>query len=165
VKLVDRDTVERLKGLLETERAAAATVSGLISMATTPAMDKLFEKLRDDEAWSCAGLTRVIKRLGGKASHDTADVAQKVQGRPSLRERLILLNRGQAGVVKRLDRLLEQELDRETGGFLRQMRSLHAENVHLCEELIMTLTPSGAGRGHRQGEGMQGGGDACSGAG
>ena len=89
MKLVDRDTVERLKGLLETERAAAATVSGLISMATTPAMDKLFEKLRDDEAWSCAGLTRVIKRLGGKALHDTGDVAQKVQGRPSLRERQI----------------------------------------------------------------------------
>jgi hypothetical protein len=147
VKLVDRDTVERLKGVLETERAAAATVSGLISMATTPAMGKVFEKLRDDEVWSCAGLTRVIKHLGGKASPDTGDVAQNVRGRPSLPERLSVLTRGQAGVVKRLDRLLEQELDRETGGFLRQMRSLHAENVHLCDELITTLIPSGAGRG------------------
>lgn len=146
MKLVDRDTVERLKGLLEAERAAAAAVSGLISMATTPAMGRLFEKLRDDEAWSCAGLTRVIKHLGGKASHDGGDVAQNVQGSPSLRERLSLLNRDHAGVVKRLDRLLEQELDRETGGFLRQMRSLHAENVHLCEELITTLSPSGRGR-------------------
>lgn len=141
MKLVDRDIVEHLNGLLETERAAAAAIPGLISMATTPAMGRLFEKLQDDEAWSCAGLTRVIKHLGGKASHDTGDVAHNVQGRPSLRERLSLLNRGHAGVVERLGWLLEHELDRETGGFLRQMRSLHAENVHLCEELITTLTP------------------------
>jgi len=139
VKLVDRAAVERFKDLLEVERAAAASVSGLIPMATTPAMGRLFAKLRDDEAWSRAGLTRVIKHLGGKPSPDTGNLAQNVQAGPSLRERLGLLNRSQAWVVKRLDRILEEDLDRETGGFLRQMRSLHAENVHLCEELIMTL--------------------------
>ena len=57
---------------------------------------------------------------------------------------------GQAWVVKRLDRLLEEELDRETGGFLRQMRSLHAENVRRCDEMIGTLITSGAGAGERR---------------
>ncbi len=142
-----KETVERLNDLLEMERAAAATLSDLIPMATTSAMGKVLEKLRDDEAWSCAGLTRVIKHLGGKASHATGNVGQKVPARPSLRERLSLLTRGQAWVVRQLDRILEEELDREAGGFLRQMRALHAENVHLCEGLIMTLTTSGAGVG------------------
>ncbi|HSL51399.1 MAG TPA: DUF6306 domain-containing protein [Candidatus Deferrimicrobiaceae bacterium] len=142
-----RETVGRLNDLLEMERAAAATVSDLIPLATTSAMGKVLEKLRDDEAWSCAGLTRVIKHLGGKVSHDTGDLGQKVLAGPSLRERLSLLTRGQARVVRQLDRILEEELDREAGGFLRQMRALHAENVHLCEGLIMTLTTSGAGAG------------------
>lgn len=150
MKLVDREAVERLNDLLEVERAAAASVSGLIPMATTRAMGKLFEKLRDDHAWSCAGLTRVIKHLGGKPSHDTENLTPKVRARPSLREQLSLLNRSQAWVVKRLDRLLEEELDRETGGFLRQMRSLHAENVRRCDEMIGTLITSGAGAGERR---------------
>jgi hypothetical protein len=142
-----RRTVDRLKGLLEVERAAAATVARLIPMARGPAAGKLLEKLRDDEAWSCAGLTRVINHLGGKVSHDTGDVAQRIHTEPSLCEQLPRLNRGQACVVKQLDRLLEEELDRETGGFLRQMRSLHVENVHLCDDLVKTLTASDARAG------------------
>jgi len=145
-----RVTVERLHELLEAERAAAATVSGLIPMAITPAMGKFLEKLRDDEAWSCAGLTRVIRHLGGKVSHDDGDVTQEVRVGSSVRERLGVLTRDQARVVRCLDRILDAELDRETGGFLRQMRSLHAENLHRCEDLITTLTVSSgprAGRG------------------
>jgi len=126
------------------ERAAAATVARFIPMAGGPSAGKLFEKLRDDEAWSCAGLTRVINHLGGKVPHDSGDVVPRIQAAPSLREQLPRLNRGQACVVKQLDRLLAEELDRETGGFLRQMRSLHVENVHLCDDLIKTLTASDA---------------------
>lgn len=129
------------------ERAAAATVARLIPMASGPAAGKLLEKLRDDEAWSCAGLTRVINHLRGKVSHDTGDITQRIHAEPSLREQLPRLNRGQACVVKQLDRLLEEELDRETGGFLRQMRSLHVENVHLCDDLVKTLAASDARAG------------------
>ncbi len=135
-----REVVERLNVLLEAERAGVHAASGLIPVATTPAMRKLFEKLRDDEAWSCAGLTRVIKHLGGEVSHGKGAFARRLEALPSLRERLSLLNRGQARVVRRLDRLLHAECDRETGSFLRQMRSLHAENVHRYEDLITTLT-------------------------
>jgi len=139
------EIVGGLNDLLEAERAGVDAASGLIPAATTPAMRKLFEKLRDDEAWSCAGLTRVIKHLGGKVSHGKRDFARRLAALPSLRERLSLLNRGQAWVVRRLDRLLEGECDRETSSFLRQMRSLHAENIHLYEGLIATLATSGTG--------------------
>ena len=150
--------VERLNDLLEAERVGVDAACGLVPMATTLAMRRLFEKLRDDEAWSCAGLNRVIKHLGGKVSHGKGDFAQRLEALPSLRERLSLLNRGQACVVRRLDRLLEGECDRETGGFLRQMRSLHAENVHRYEDLIVALATSDTGalspaRGRGPGEG------------
>lgn len=135
-----RQIIERLNDLLEAERGGAEATSGLIPRATTPVMGRLFEKLRDDEAWSCAGLSRIIRHLGGKVSPGKGGLAQKLEALPSLRERLSVLNRGQICVVKRLDRLLEEPLDRETGSFLRQMRSLHAENVHRCEDLITTLT-------------------------
>lgn len=144
---VGATTVAQLRRLLEAERAAAATVSGLMPMAVTPAMGKLLAKLRDDEAWSCAGLTRVIRHLGGKISPDDGDVAApRGRGGSSVRERLGVLTRDQARVVRRLDRILGAELDRESGGFLRQMRSLHAENVHRCEDLITTL-PAGTAPG------------------
>jgi hypothetical protein len=139
-----RATVARLHALLEAERAAAATVSGLIPMAVTPVMGRFLEKLRDDEAWSCAGLTRVIRHLGGKVPPD--DGPPRLRVGSSVRERLGTLTRGQARVVKCLDRILDAELDRETGGFLRQMRALHAENVQRCEELITTLTVSAGPR-------------------
>lgn len=140
-----RGTVERLNGLLEAERVGLDAASGLVPMATTLAMRKLFEKLRDDEAWSCAGLTRVIRHLGGKVSQGKGGVTRRLEALPLLRERLSLLNRDQALVLKQLDRLLEEEPDRETGSFLRQTRSLHAENVRLYDDLITTLTTSDTG--------------------
>lgn len=142
-----RETVGHLNDLLEMERAAAATVSDLIPMATTSAMGKVLEKLQCDEAWACAGLTRVIKHLGGRVSPDTGIVGLKRLAGPSLRDRLDLLTRDHAWVVREVDRILEEEPDRETAGFLRQMRALHAENGRRCEGLIMTLAMSRAGAG------------------
>jgi hypothetical protein len=108
-------------------------------------MVRLLEKLRDDAAWSCAGLSRVIRHLGGEVSPATGDVAWKVGALPTLRERLGRLNQDQAEVVRQLRRLLEAELDRETLSFLSQMRSLHIENVHRCEHLVAALATAEAG--------------------
>ena len=53
-------TVDRLNEILEAERAGVETLSRLFPEARTPEMRKLFEQVRDDEAWSCAGLARSI---------------------------------------------------------------------------------------------------------
>lgn len=138
------ERIERLNELLEAERAGVETMCRLIEEAVTPKMRKLFERLRDDEAWSCAGLASAIRRLGGKMSEKKGDFAEKVMRESSLPDRLRLLNRGQGWVVKRLDSLLEKELDEESRTFLRQMRAVHARNIERCDGLIAELA-SGAG--------------------
>lgn len=105
-------TVNRLNELLEADRAGVETRSRLFPAAATPGMRKLFEQVRDDEAWSCAGLARSIKTLGGETSEKKGDFADTVMAEPTLPARLRLLNRGQGWVVKRLDALLAEALPR-----------------------------------------------------
>ena len=102
--------IDRLNELLEAERAGVDTLSRLFPEARGPEMQKLFEAVRDDEAWSCAGLVRSIKTLGGTISEKKGDFAEKVMREPTLAARLRLLNRGQGWVVKRLDGLLGETL-------------------------------------------------------
>lgn len=133
------ETIERLNGLLEAERAGVETLSRLIEGAATPEMRKLFEGMRNDEAWSCAGLVSAIRRLHGAMSEKKGDFAQKVMLETSLRDRLRLLNRGQGWVVKRLDEVLGRELDGESRAFLGEMRAVHTRNIDRCEGLIAEL--------------------------
>lgn len=148
------EAIERLNELLEAERAGVETMSRLVEIAITPEMRKLLEGIRDDEAWSCAGLANAIRRLGGRMSEERGDFADKVMAQPSLPERLRLLNRGQGWVVKRLDTLSEKQLDEESRAFLHQMRAVHVRNIERCDGLISELA-SGAGvnRDARRGPG------------
>ncbi|HEU4438409.1 MAG TPA: DUF6306 domain-containing protein, partial [Methylomirabilota bacterium] len=112
------DIVTRLNELLEAEQAAAEAASRPVSMAAPPAVARFFEKVRDDTAWSCEGLRRVIRHLGRKVSAGQGGVATMGEIPRSLKERLAGLSRDQAAVVRRLERLLEADLDRETESFL-----------------------------------------------
>ena len=75
-------TIDRLNELLEAERAGVDTLSRLFPEARSPEMQKLFEQVRDDEAWSCAGLVRAIKTMGGTISEKKGDFAEKVMVSP-----------------------------------------------------------------------------------
>jgi len=110
--------IDRLNELLEAERAGVDTLSRLFPEARDPDMRKLFEDVRDDEAWSCAGLVRCIKTLSGTSSEKKGDFAEKVMREHTLAARLRLLNRGQGWVVKRLDGLLGEALPVSVGDFL-----------------------------------------------
>jgi Domain of unknown function (DUF6306) len=131
--------IDRLNELLEAERAGVDTLSRLFPEARSAEMQKLFEGVRDDEAWSCAGLVRSIKTLGGIISEKKGDFAEKVMSEPTLAARLRLLNRGQGWVVKRLDRLLAETLPASVGGFLEEMKTRHVTNIEACERLAASL--------------------------
>jgi nitronate monooxygenase len=132
-------TIDRLNELLEAERAGVDTLSRLFPEARGPEMQTLFEAVRDDEAWSCAGLVRSIKTLGGTISDKKGDFADKVMNEPTLAARLRLLNRGQGWVVKRLDGLLGEGLPEAVAGFLEEMKTRHASNIEACERLAKSL--------------------------
>ena len=132
-------TVDRLNELLEAERAGVETLSRLFPEARTPEMRKLFEQVRDDEAWSCAGLARSIKTLGGVVSEKKGDFADKVMAEPTLAARLRLLNRGQGWVVKRLDSLIGANLPAAVSSFLKEMKTRHLANIEACDRLAESL--------------------------
>jgi len=132
-------SVERLNELLEAERAGVETLSRLFPEARSPEMQGLFEGVRNDEAWSCAGLVRCIKTLGGVMSEKKGDFAEKVMSEPTLAARLRFLNRGQGWVVKRLDGLLGEALPSSVTGFLQEMKMRHIINIEACERLAESL--------------------------
>ncbi len=131
--------VDRLNEILEAERAGVETLSRLFPEARTPEMRKLFEQVRDDEAWSCAGLARSIKTLGGVMSEKKGDFAEKVMAEPTLGARLKFLNRGQMWVVKRLDALLGEPLPAPVSEFLTEMKARHLANIAACDKLAESL--------------------------
>ena len=132
-------TIDRLNELLEAERAGVDTLSRLFPEARSPEMQTLFEAVSGDEAWSCAGLVRSIKTLGGAISDKKGDFADKVMNEPTLAARLRLLNRGQGWVVKRLDGLLGEGLPEDVAGFLEEMKTRHVGNIEACERLATSL--------------------------
>ena len=131
--------VDRLNELLEAERAGVETLSRLFPEARTPEMRELFEQVRDDEAWSCAGLARSLKTLGAVMSEKKGDFAEKVMAEPTLAARLKLLNRGQRWVVKRLDALLGETLPAPVSEFLAEMKARHLANIVACDRLAESL--------------------------
>jgi Domain of unknown function (DUF6306) len=135
----DVTVIDRLNELLEAERAGVDTLSRLFPEARSPEMQKLFEAVRDDEAWSCGGLVRSIKTMGGAVSDEKGDFAEKVMREPTLAARLRFLNRGQGWVVKRLDGLLGETLPPSVRGFLDEMRTRHLANIEACERLAESL--------------------------
>jgi nitronate monooxygenase len=138
--MIDMTTVDRLNELLEAERAGVETLSRLFPEARSPEMRKLFEEVRNDEAWSCAGLARSIKMLGGTMSEKKGDFAEKVVREPTLATRLRFLNRGQGWVVKRLDGLLGEKLPASVSEFLAEMKARHIANIAACDRLAESLT-------------------------
>jgi hypothetical protein len=131
--------VDRLNELLEAERAGVETMSRLCPDARSPEMRTLFEAVRSDEAWSCAGLARSIKTLGGVMSDKKGDFADKVTSEPTLAARLRLLNRGQSWVVRRIDGLLGETLVESVREFLQEMKARHLTNIEACDRLAESL--------------------------
>src|SRR5437870_6721933 len=127
--------VDRLNELLEAERAGVEALSRLIPEAPDADARRLFESVRDDEAWSCAGLVRAIHALDGVMSEARGDFAAKVMAEPTLATRLKLLNRGQGWVAKRLDGLVGEPVPQDVTEFLIEMKRRHLANIQACDRL------------------------------
>lgn len=128
----DEEIVERLNELLEVERAGVEAAAALRRTETAGLTAADVKKFGEDEAWACVGLHQAVLRYGGVPSDRTGDFGKRVAVLESQGERLSLMARGQAWVVKRLDALLAMPLDEETRAFLAEMREQHLENIEAC---------------------------------
>ncbi len=143
--MVACEIIERLNELLECERAGVEAAMGLATSEAPGFTHGELKKFAEDEGWACGGLRKAILRFGGTPSERTGTFAEKVMALADEGERVSLLARGQAWVVKRVEALLAKELDTETRAFLVEMREQHLENIEAChrraEELQATPGP------------------------
>jgi len=128
----DEVIISRLNELLEAERAGVEAAAALQRADRKGITDTELKKFGEDEAAACAGLHRAVLRYGGDPSTRTGDFGRKVAALTTEGERLNLMARGQAWVVKHLDVLLGMPLDPETQAFLVEMREEHLENIDAC---------------------------------
>ncbi len=127
-----QETIDRLNELLECERAGVEAAMGLATSEAPGFTHGELKKFAEDEGWACGGLRKAILRCGGVPSERTGNFAGKVMAIGSEGERVSLLARGQAWVVKRIETLLAKDLDPETRAFLVEMREQHLENIEAC---------------------------------
>lgn len=121
--------IDLLNSLLEAERAGVETANYFLKHFPLDDLDAKYKQLRNDEAWSCAGLHKAILREGGEPSNQVGAFAGKVIALESLNEKLALLNKGQAWVARKIDEALFYDLHPETVAFLEEMKDKHYSNI------------------------------------
>lgn len=131
--------VDRLNELLLAERAGVEVGAFLKKNMPKGYFRNHLAKIEADEATSCAVLERGVRALGGQPAPGQNDFAAKVEALPGLVERLDLLARGQAWVVKRVDVLLAEALPEEVLNELQEMRREHVANIDWCNEQVGEL--------------------------
>jgi hypothetical protein len=121
----------RLSERLEGERAGAR---GLIDMksGSNDELESVLDDVAKDEARFCAMLHHHLLRLGHEPSPRTGVFYEKGAKRPTLKDKLVLLDRGQSAVVRMLDDLLPSIRDEALAKDLEAMRETHVRNIERC---------------------------------
>lgn len=121
--------VNIMNELLEAEKSGVATLDYLLKTYPQTTNEEEFKHIKEDEAWSCAGLIAAIRREGGTQSKNVGDFVDKVKAQPSLEEKISLLIRGQNWVARKIDEALSFGMDVETKDFLLEMKQRHINNI------------------------------------
>jgi hypothetical protein len=129
---MSQEMIDRLNELLESERAGVEAALRLASSDAPGFSHGELQKFAEDEGWACGGLRNAILRYGGRPAERTGTFAGKVLVLGTEGERVSLLARGQAWVVRRIEALLAKDPDPETRAFLVEMRDQHLENIEAC---------------------------------
>lgn len=133
----DRDEIlAALNELLEAERAGARVAQDSSKAKEPAGYQKLMQDVRKDEAHWCAMLTRQIRCLDGAPSRKTGAFHDKAIAIPKPLERLAFLNRGQAWVVRKLEKIMPRVRDDALHADLKEMADTHRENIIKAETFL-----------------------------
>ncbi|MCP5403750.1 MAG: hypothetical protein H6917_15370 [Novosphingobium sp.] len=137
----DRDEIlAALNELLEAERAGARVALESSKSTDLAAYRELMQGVRKDEAHWCGMLTRQIQHLGGSPSRKTGAFRERAIAIPEPLERLTFLNRGQAWVVRKLEKLMPRIRDDALFTDLKEMADRHRANIDLVETFLADRT-------------------------
>ena len=128
--------IERMQALLEAERAGVQCLAAMAS--GTPAGEKkdFLVFLRNDEGRFCMGLYRLIRARAGTPTDKVGAFAEKVLALPGEAERLALLVKGQAWVVRKIDEIPPNGMTPAEKEFFDDMRKSHVVNIEACRKYL-----------------------------
>ena len=133
----DRDEIlAALNELLEAERAGARVAAHSHRETSRATYDELMQDVGRDEAHWCAMLTQQIQLLGGQPSHQTGAFFAQAMAISDLVDRLVFLNRGQAWVVRKIERLLLRVRDDALHADLKEMADRHRTNIERTQAFL-----------------------------
>ncbi len=131
--------IELLNSLLEAERAGVETANYFLKNYPLQDLDIQYRQLKIDEAWSCAGLHQAILHEGGVPSNQVGAFAAKVKSLETLKEKLALLNKGQAWVARKIDEAIALGPQSETEVFLKEMKEKHITNIGEMDKYLQDM--------------------------
>lgn len=130
------ELVAALDELLEAERAGARLAVQLVRLATDPDARAVTLALLRDEARWCGMLVEALTRIEAKPSAKVGDFYAKAMAIDGLEARLAFVNRGQAWVVRKIEKLLPRIGDERLHADLKAMLEAHAVNIELTERAL-----------------------------
>lgn len=136
---IDNDLVERLRQLLEAERAGVFTARALLAEAKDDGEIELLERVLDGERESCRILGRLILRSEKRTGNSVGDFYKKVLALDGPVQRLNLLVKGQEWVVRKVDEAMELSVDPPLTGELSHIRQVHIDNIGECRKYLADL--------------------------
>ena len=128
--------VGRMEELLEAERAGVKCLIPLAADAPAGEKKDLLVRLRNDEGRFCAGLVKLITARGAVPHQRVGPFADKVLALPTEAERLALLVKGQAWVVRKIDEIPAGEMTGDEKAFFADMREAHVVNIEAVRKLL-----------------------------
>lgn len=128
--------IDRMQALLEAERAGVRCLSAMAKETSPGEKQDFLVFLRNDEGRFCAGLYRLIQARGETPTDRVGAFVEKVLALPGEAERLALLVKGQAWVVRKIDEMPPADMTREEEEFFADMREAHVVNIEACRKYL-----------------------------
>lgn len=133
---MSQEIIERLNKLLEAERAGVQTADYLAEVVKKPEIREGMKMVLKDEGACCKGLYDSIIAYGGLPTDKTGDFIDKIKATAGETEKLVLLNKGQGWVVKKVEELINMVDKEDTLSFLKKMKDDHIRNISWLDEKL-----------------------------
>jgi nitronate monooxygenase len=128
--------VDRMQELLEAERAGVKCLNVMTDQASDMEKKELFALFRNDEGKFCAGLFGFLQARDAAPTTNVGAFADKVIALPTEAERVALLIKGQAWVVRKIDEIPPAETNAGEKAFFADMREAHVVNIEKCKKYV-----------------------------
>ncbi len=128
--------IDRMQELLEAERAGVKCLAAMADETPEGGKKDFLVFLRNDEGRFCAGLHRLIRERGGIPNDRVGTFADKVLSLEGEAERLALLVKGQAWVVRKIDEMPAEEMTPDEKSFFDDMHKAHVVNIEACRKFL-----------------------------